>query len=136
MHKLTLNVRKCKSLYISRKHSPQSAQSVPICEQPLEKVQMYKYLGILTNFELTRSAKVCSSARRHLGLLYCRFYQDAETTTLRVLYLTFVRPHLEYATFVWDPHLVRDVEALESVQRFAIKVCTKNWHNLSYQDCL
>ena len=63
-------------------------------------------------------------------------YKDAEAATLRVLYITHVRPHLEYATPVWDPHLVRDSEALESVQRFASKVCTKSCYDLSYQDHL
>jgi len=34
---------------------------------------------------------------------------------------------LEYAVPVWDPHLVKDIEAIEAVQRFATKVCTKAW---------
>ena len=138
-HNLTLNVRKCKSLLISRKHSPLNSQAVLIGGQPLEKVRAYKYLGILINSDLSWSdhvANVCSNARRHLGLLYRRFYKDAEAATLRVLYITHIRPHLEYATPVWDPHLVRDSEVLESVQRFASKVCTKSWYDLSYQDRL
>ena len=33
--------------------------------------------------------------------------------------ISCVRPLLEYAVPVWDPHLVKDTRALESVQRFA-----------------
>jgi len=36
-----------------------------------------------------------------------------------------VRPLLEYAVPVWDPHLVKDIEAIESMQRFTTKVCMK-----------
>ena len=46
------------------------------------------------------------------------------------------RPHLEYATPVWDPHLSKDINALESVQRFASKVCTKKWRDVSYDERL
>jgi len=43
-------------------------------------------------------------------------------------YLSFIWPHLEYGYEVWDPHLVKDINALEGVQRFACKICSKQWH--------
>ena len=49
------------------------------------------------------------------------------TSTLTKLYLTLVRPILEYCYHVWDPFLLKDIELLESVQKFAVKVCTKHW---------
>ena len=39
----------------------------------------------------------------------------------------FIRPHLEYCSIVWDPYSAKDVEALEKVQRFALRVCLKQW---------
>ena len=38
--------------------------------------------------------------------------------TLTILYKIFVRPLLEYNTSVWSPHLLRDIDQIESVQRF------------------
>ena len=38
-----------------------------------------------------------------------------------------MRPHLEYAAPVWDPHLQKDIDKLEKVQKFALRMCTKNW---------
>ena len=53
VHHLTLKVRKCKSLLVSRKHSHLSGQPVQILGQVLEKAQSYKYLGVLINSNLT-----------------------------------------------------------------------------------
>ena len=39
-------------------------------------------------------------------------------------YFTLVRPHLEYASCAWDPHLQQDISKLEMVQRQALRfVC-------------
>jgi len=52
-----------------------------------------------------------------MGMLYHSFIMSYTTSVS-------VRPLLEYAVPVWDPHLVKDIEAIESVQRFATKLCT------------
>ena len=46
-----------------------------------------------------------------------------------------MRPHLEYAAPVWDPHLIKDITKLENVQKFAMKMCSKQW-DLGYQDLI
>ena len=51
------------------------------------------------------------------------------------LYIALVRPHLEYVVPVWDPYLSKNINALEQVQRFALRVCTKSW-NSSYDNLL
>ena len=51
------------------------------------------------------------------------------------LYKAFIHPHLEYATQVWDPYLINNIELLERVQGFALRVCCKNW-SASYCDLL
>ena len=104
-----------------------------------EKVQSYRYLGVLITADLTWSghvASVCTKAGKHLGFLYRKFYNYAEPKTLKTLYVVIIRPHLEYAVPVWDPHLKKDIVALESVQRLATKICTKSWNSLSYNDRL
>ena len=103
------------------------------------KVQSYKYLGVLISSNLSwcnHVSNICSRAKKHLGMLYRRFYRDADCSTLRMLYTTSVRPLLEYAVPVWDPHLLKDIKAIKSVQRFATKVCTKAWLGVDYNDRL
>ena len=60
-------------------------------------------------------------------MLYRKFYKNAETNTLLQLYISFIRPHLEYCSAVWDPYLIKDMETLEKTQKFGLRVCLKDW---------
>ena len=59
---------------------------------------------------------VCAKARRILGLIYRRFYGSTDRDTIKQLHISLVRPHLEYGSQVWDPHLAKDKMSLENVQ--------------------
>ena len=54
---------------------------------------------------------------------------------LKSLYITRVRPILEYGASIWDPYLQKDIDCLEHVQKFATKICARNW-SLPYEDRL
>ena len=79
--------------------------------------------------------QLCSKVRKLIGMLYRQFYTWADTSTLITIYLTCIRPHLEYATHLWDPYNKKYIELLESVQKFACKVCHKCW-DMDYQNLL
>ena len=134
---LTLNVQKCKQMIISRKQHPLVPVSMVVDGKTLELVTAYKYLGVWITSDLNWAKQIeenCKRANQKIGMLYRRFYEYCSTDTLRCLYVAFVRPHLEYAVPVWDPHLIKHTESLEKVQKFALKVCTKSWDS-SY-NCL
>ena len=48
--------------------------------------------------------------------------------TILHLHVSLVRPHLEYASQVWDPHLLKDICKLENVQKFALRICSGQYH--------
>ena len=77
------------------------------------------------------------SVKRGIGntILYRRFSAHTPPEGLLKLYLSFIRPHLEYAAPVLDPYCSSHVDALERVQKFALRMCFKNW-NLEYQQLL
>ena len=59
--------------------------------------------------------------------LYRRFYQNSSSNTLLKLYQSFIKPHLEYSAVVYmESSLKRDIEALEKVQKYALRVCFKS----------
>ena len=55
------------------------------------------------------------------------FYKHSTAGTLLKLYSSFIHPHLEYAIAVWDPFLEKDVELLEDIQKFGLRMRTKIW---------
>ena len=135
---LQLNPSKCKSMLISRKRRGLHPPPLLLDGMPLEQVENFKYLGILLSSDLSWSAhidSICNKARKLIGLLYRRFYADLESDKLLEMYKLLVRPHLEYAAPVWDPHLVKDTSNLERVQKFGLRMCMKNW-DASYHDLL
>ena len=125
-------------MLITCKKRPLNPPAILINGIPLDMVDSYKYLGLLISSDLSWSHRIdsiCSKARKILGLLYWRFSRDTEPHALLQLYLSLVRPHLEYRSQVWDPHLQRDINQLESVQKFGLRVCAKQW-DLSYNELL
>ena len=51
---------------------------------------------------------------------------------MKVLYCTYVRPHLEFAVQSWCPYLIKDIKELENVQRRSTKMVLE----ISYEDRL
>ena len=99
----------------------------------------YTCIGFYLTNDLRWSKHItlmCSMARRKLGYIYRRFYKFShDSSTLLILFKAFVWPILEYGAHVWDPHFTKDIQAIESDQRFATKICLKNW-SMPYSDRL
>ena len=128
---LNLNPAKCKYMIITRKRQAIIPPTpLTVMGNTLDKVSSFKYLGVWITKDLSWSkhvSEVCIKAKKVIGLIYRQYYQHSNTDTLKQLYMSSVRPHLEYATAVWDPHLQKDINKLEKVQTFALRMCTKNW---------
>ena len=126
-------------MVISRKLAPSLPPTgLQLNGAPLQRVESYKYLGLLLSNNLSWSShisSICNKARRVLGLLYRRFYSCTNPDALKQLYLSLVRPHLEYACQIWDPHLAKDKNLLEGVQKFGLRLAAHQWDS-NYQDLL
>lgn len=136
---LQFNASKCKMMLISKKttNSIQPPQ-LTLNGTVLTRVYNYKYLGVTITADLSWTLHIsncCNKTRKLTGLLYRRFHQHASSPTLLKLYCSFIRPHLEYASIVWNPGLKGNIDELEDVQKFALRVCFKSWE-LSYSELL
>ena len=138
---LSMNVAKCKYIIATKKRQPDVPPvGLQLGGVIIEQVKQYRYLGVLVNEHTCISwsehiKQLCSKVRKLIGMLYRQFYTWADTSTLITIYLTCIRPHLEYAAQLWDPYNKKDIELLESVQKFACKVCLKCW-DMDYQNML
>ena len=121
---LCLNTTKCKYMLITPKKRPMHPPAILINGMPIDMVDSYKYLGLLISSDLSWSHhidSICGKARKILGLLYRRFSHDAEPYALLQLYLSLVRPHLEYGSHQ------KDINQLEGVQKFGLRICARQW---------
>ncbi len=138
---LQLNATKCKFMLITKRRS-HSIHPPPLIldNSVLQRVYSYKYLGLTFSADLSwrpHISAVSKKSKRLVGLVYRRFSAHASSEALVMLYKSFVRPHLEYASAAWCPYHRGEIQLLESVQKFALKVCLKAWdHSMSYNDML
>jgi hypothetical protein len=90
----------------------------------LDTVEEEVDLGVTVDNKLKFSKHVdtkISKANKLLGLIRHTFkFLNADTLTL--LYKSLIRPHVEYATPVWSPHLKGDRDKIEKLQRRATKL--------------
>ena len=63
-------------------------------------------------------------ANRVLGCLV-RTFRHLNKDTFLLLYKAMVRPHLEYASCIWCPHLIKDRDLIEQVQRRATRLVSE-----------
>ena len=114
---LRTNVKKCESMKFTRARKPASC-NYSIDNKPLSQVLTHKHLGVILSEDLSWKSHILSitaRANRLLGLLKRTF--GIHSKALLVGYKIMVRPLLEYACQVWDPHEKYLVEKLERVQR-------------------
>ena len=60
--------------------------------------------------------KIVKEANSSVGFVKRNLYSCSERTK-RAAYITLVRPHLEYASAVWDPYQHNQVDQIEAVQK-------------------
>ena len=136
---MSFNENKCKFMLISRKkYHTASPSPLLLNGHSLERVASFKYLGVLLSFDLSWSQHIetiCCKARKLLGLIYRRYFHHTDIPTFLRLYVSLVRPHLETAAPIWSPHHLQDIHALESVQKFALRLCSKR-RNSDYCELL
>ena len=123
---LTVNTSKsCLMILRSRGMTPISA-SVSMNDQPLLQVPTHKHLGVTFHHLLTWSdhvAMIVNRASSKLGLLH-RLHRSLPRLTIRRIYMTCIRPSLEYAAVAWSALSAGDAARLESVQRRAARLIT------------
>ena len=90
-----------------------------LCGHVLSSVQIAKYLGITLTDELSWSSHVHSihsRANSTLGFVR-RNLRHSPAKLKETAYITLVRSTLEYAASIWNPHLAKDCDLLEKLQR-------------------
>lgn len=99
----------------------------------LESVDSSKYLGVTLQNNLKWDKHIntiTSKANQTLGFLR-RNLKITSTKAKDHAYKAIVRPKLEYASTVWDPHTQNNIQQIEKVQRRAARFVSNRYHNTS-----
>jgi ribonuclease P/MRP protein subunit RPP40 len=121
---LSFHPDKCHVLTTGKFENIRHTHRYTVNNRELEHVFEEKDLGVVMdsdlNFEEHMSLKI-NKANAIMGMIR-RSFTFLDCHLFRKLYITFVRPHLEYAQAVWSPHLVKHVNMIENVQKRATKL--------------
>jgi len=113
---------KCNVLSITKNRKPRIF-NYRLRHHTLEHVPAAKYLGLNITSDLKWTQhinSICGKANSTIGFLK-RNINISNKTIKEKAYKSLVRPSLEYACSVWDPHLLTDILKLEMVQRRAAR---------------
>ena len=129
---MIFNPKKCEFLRISNKKNFIS-YTYYIDDCRIEEVTHAKYLGVVIDQHLTWNnhiKQIASKANRVNGFLHRNLYHCPTAVKLNC-YKAMVRPIVEYASSVWDPHTSLYINHLEAVQRSAARLCCKDYSRFS-----
>ena len=133
---LFLNIKKCHVLHFGNKNQLSNKSKYNINGQVLEEVIVEKDLGVYVTSDLNwdkQVSHVCSKANFWFKMISkCFVFKSKDL--IRKLYITLIRPKLEYANAIWSPTSKKPISMLEKVQ----KRCTKvgPLRNLTYTERL
>ena len=129
---------KCHVMHIGAKNPRQEYTMTKDNEQyTLESVSLEKDLGVLLDDKLTFTEHINTKINKANQILGCirHTFKHMNKEIFLLLYKSLVRPHLEYGSCIWSPHLKRDIDAIEKVQRRATRMLPDIRH-LSYTERL
>ena len=103
----------------------------------LESTEEEKDLGVLIDTKLNFSSqcdKIVTTANKLLGIMR-RSFTHLDKVNFCLIYKAIIRPVIEYASSVYDPILMKDMNKIESIQRRATKM-VQGLQDKSYEDRL
>lgn len=127
---MTFNASKCFVLRITNKRTIVD-YNYTMHGQQLKKVSHNPYLGVELSSNLSwdhHINNITAKANRSLAFIR-RNLGNCPETIKKQAYVTLVRPHVEYASSVWDPHLQKHIQQIEMIQRRSARFIKRSYSN-------
>jgi hypothetical protein len=123
---LDLNVRKTKELIVDFGRTRYYGPPVAICDEQVEVVSSYKYLGTLVDDRLdfvANSVRVCKRAGQRLYFLRKLKYLEVDNKILTMFHTAVIQSVLTFCVTSWFGNLKqKDKKVVERIQRNAVKL--------------
>jgi Reverse transcriptase (RNA-dependent DNA polymerase) len=130
VNKFDLNADKCKSVSFGRGSKPVVFQ-YSIGGTDLERVNRIKDLGVIIDDRMTfvsHIEAVVAKSARMLGFVKRISKEFSDPYTYKTLYVSLVRPNLEYASCVWSPHHDIHSKRIERIQHNFVRFALRGLH--------
>ncbi len=88
----------------------------------LSKTVKEKDVGVTMNANMKEQCRIAASKGNQILGMIRRNIAYKEKSLIVPLYKAIVRAHLEYCIQAWSPHLRKDIDMLEKIQRRATKL--------------
>ena len=123
---VSFNSQKTDDMVISRKIDKPQHPGLLFNNAEIARVDTHKHLGLVLSSSLSWSAhiqEISTKACKTLNVMHALKYKLSRKA-LENIYITFVRPTLEYCDVIWDGCLQKDKDLLENIQLAAARVVT------------
>ena len=122
-NRLEVNVKKCRVVTYSKRKNPVNFD-YKIDNNILLRTDHFNDLGVIFDCKLRFNLHIESkikAASRMLGFITRNCSSMNNIDSIKLIFTSFVRSILEYASIVWSPYYDCYIESLESVQRKFLK---------------
>jgi len=112
---LSISCKKCSVLQVGKGHNN---QVYSLASQPITATDVVKDLGVYVDKYLKFAdhiQHIVTNASKKASLIH-KCFISKDTPTMVHAFTVYVHPLLEYASYVWSPHLLKDIRQTESVQ--------------------
>ena len=92
----------------------------------IDEVNQHKHLGVLLSDDLSWTnhiETISSKAWKRIGLLR-QYKYLLDRASLQKMYISFIRPSLDYGDIIWDNSSAANKRALENIQVEALRITT------------
>ena len=121
---MKFNADKCKAMHIGHSFQTKYYMGEDSARKELELVHQERDLSVIVTSDLKYSSqclKSAATARKVIDMVR-RTFRNLDIADFRLIYKTYIRPHMEFCIQAWSPHFVKDIDVLERVQKAATKL--------------
>ena len=131
---MKFNSTKCAMMHFGRNNQE---HEYFLGNSTLNSTKAEKDVGVIVQENLKfdqHCKKVVNKCNQIIGQVW-RSFENKEPGIMLDIYHTYILPHIDYGISVWYPHLQRDIDMLESIQRRFTKMIT-GMNGLTYEERL
>ena len=116
----------------------QSPHQYEISNEPVSRVEQYKYLGVIVSNDLSwnkQCQQITQKAGRTLGLIR-RTLSPCSKDVKSMAYKSLVRPKLEYGSAAWNPYTKTATDRLEQIKKTAARFVQRDFRRTTSSSAL